>query len=77
MPPLLKPMRPAPMDNTPVSEKKRDIALVHYRAGNHGIHRLVAQASGMKIVSGFICFFANSSAKHSLFTRPMVVLWIA
>jgi len=30
-----------------------------------------------KIVSGFTSFFANSSAKHPLFTRPMVVLWIA
>jgi hypothetical protein len=50
---------------------------VHYRAGNHGIHRLVAQASGMKIVSGFIWFFADSSAQHPLFTTPMVVLWIA
>jgi len=47
------------------------------RAANHGIHRPAAQVSGMKIVSGFICFFAHFSAKHPLFTRPMVVLWIA
>jgi hypothetical protein len=29
------------------------------RAGNHGIHRLVARASGMKIVSGFYLFLCQ------------------
>ena len=65
------------MDNTRIREEVGYIAPSTLSRGNHGIHRLVAQASGMKIVSGFICFFANSSAKHPLFTRPMVVLWIA
>src|SRR6185503_2699267 len=35
------------------TEKKKKTT----RAGNHGIHRPAAQVSGMKIVSGFICFF--------------------